>query len=100
MFVHEFCFVRVFFFSLNPFGDLGSARQVATIVDGPCEFELNLISLESLDDFVVGEPGEEHFMKMRDVHDWARSHPNYKQSEDYGTKMGEIARSMVGVFGG
>ena len=55
---------------------------------------------ESLDDFVVGEPGEEHFMKMRDVRDWARSHPNYKQSEDYGTKMGEIARSMVGVFGG
>ncbi|MBO55320.1 MAG: hypothetical protein CL886_06620 [Dehalococcoidia bacterium] len=80
---------------LNPY-----QQRIASLWD-TTRNEISMTDLfgDSLEDFIVGEEGEERFMNMKETRDWARLHPNFKSSANYSMPMGDIFRTLAQELG-
>tara|TARA_Y100001949_G_scaffold6327_1_gene4634 strand:+ start:5337 stop:6479 length:1143 start_codon:yes stop_codon:yes gene_type:complete len=66
-------------------------------------FGNDLQGLDGQDGLIVGgqtdDDGPERFMNSREARMWARQQPQYQQTAEYGTQMGNIVRSILETFG-
>lgn len=63
--------------------------------------EINLQNMfgQGLEDLIVGDGDNRRFMNSREARDWARLQPQYKQTQDYGMRMGSITQELLRQFG-
>ena len=66
-------------------------------------FGNDLRGKDNQDGLIVGgltdDDGPERFMNSREARMWARQQPQYQQTAEYGTQMGNIVRSILETFG-
>ena len=63
--------------------------------------EINLQNMfgDGLEDLIVGDGDDRRFMNSREAKKWARLQPQYKQTQDYGMRMGNITQELLRTFG-
>ncbi len=66
---------------------------------GAGEVQLDSIFGADLGGLVVGEGADERFMNSREAATWARTQPQFKETQGYANGMSNIARSMLQMFG-
>ena len=53
----------------------------------------------NLDSLIIGEGNDQRFMNSREAKNWARLQPQFKQSDQYKSSMGNITRELLKTFG-
>ena len=66
---------------------------------GAGEVQLDSIFGADLGGLVVGEGADERFMNSREAARWARTQPQFKETQGYAYGMSNIAQSMLQMFG-
>tara|TARA_B100000929_G_C15462241_1_gene404940 strand:- start:227 stop:1351 length:1125 start_codon:yes stop_codon:yes gene_type:complete len=63
--------------------------------------EINLQNMfgQGLESLITGDGDDRRFMNSREARDWARLQPEYKQTQDYGMRMGNITQELLRTFG-
>ena len=75
----------------------------ATLAD-VWELDSNEVRLQDvfgpqLDSLITGEGDNERFMNSREMRAWARTQPQFKETQGYANGMSNIAQSMLQMFG-
>jgi hypothetical protein len=66
---------------------------------GANEVNLQDIFGSDLGSLVTGEGADERFKNSREIRQWARLQPQFKETQGYANGMSNIARSMLQMFG-
>jgi len=66
---------------------------------GNSEVDLQNIFGSDLGSLVVGEGDDERFMNSREMRKWARTQPQFQETQAYSNGMSSIASSMLQMFG-
>lgn len=66
---------------------------------GDSEINLQDMFGQGLESLITGDGDDRRFMNSREARDWARLQPEYKQTQDYGMRMGSITQELLRTFG-
>ena len=66
---------------------------------GDSEINLQDMFGQGLESLIIGDGDDRRFMNSREAKDWARLQPEYKQTQDYGMRMGNITQELLRTFG-
>jgi hypothetical protein len=99
---------RINSFNASTRSGLGSLKShlspVVTSVANAWELDDDEINLQNmfgqgLESLITGDGDDRRFMNSREARDWARLQPEYKQTQDYSMRMGNITQELLRTFG-